>query len=299
MRINIWIFSIGVLCGLGGCDDSAKGCAPVAFCDGNADNLFVFRISTDYFNVAIGERTQVENGYVLLIVDGQCNYWVYDRRYNNTTGELRMWSKMRTGQLTDDQEEMFSKDMCLDKMEDLAGNNYPADVADPGYTFISYKGKGFRCVAGGCDGKETVGEIRDNAFAWLDDLLAEGAPVDGGLRATAIIIPPEQMEIVNGLTLQPAPDSFDIASMAKTVADAEADCYGAGVNLEGDFVPELKSLQDAYLNGDYGDWYYQFIPMQDTDGTVYMLYFRDECLHEDAQGLLREEPYDAGECVSL
>jgi hypothetical protein len=102
---------------------------------------------------------------------------------------------------------------------------------------------------------------------WIDALLAGGTPVaEDGLRAMATIAQDDDPQF-DSIPLQP--------------------------------VPALTALRDSYLAGEHGDWWYGFLPMVDADGTIYELYFRDECPLEDARGLIRLEPYDTDGCVGL
>ena len=280
------------------CDDDS--CDPVAFCDGNADTLFSFRTSAPVGSVMYGEKTQIENGFMSLFVDGSCRFWASDKSTGIEAGGSGHWGRTYTGQLSERQEEDLSRDLCIGKLDDLDDRLYDhSSFDDGGYTYLAYKGKGVICYADGCDGEPYVGEIRENARDWVGTLLAQGTPVEeDSLRATAAI-GLESSPQYDHIELQPVPEGFDIASIAVTVGEAMDACYGESVRLEGDYVPALTALRDSYLAGEHGDWYYPFLPMVDTDGIIYELYFRDECPLEDARGLVREKPYDTDECVSL
>jgi hypothetical protein len=170
---------------------------------------------------------------------------------------------------------------------------------DGGYSYFAFKGKGVICYADGCDGEPYVDGIRGKAREWVGTLIAQGTPVEeNSLRATAAIALEDdpRFDIID---VQPVPAGFDIASIAVTVGEAMDACYGESVRLEGDYVPALTALRDSYLAGEHGDWWYGFLPLVDTNGTNYELYFRDECPIEDARGLVREKPYDTDQCVAL
>jgi hypothetical protein len=141
----------------------AAGAAPIeplVLCDGKDHLRFATQSAGGNYNGV--PKVLQEIGYSFLVIDGHCQYWVVDSWDNR---------EVRTGTLTRDQADAFSKDLELGQW----GDHVPKGCPDAGSTTLRFADD---TITFSCESSD----ILTNLGTWTTHLYGVGAALDGDMR---------------------------------------------------------------------------------------------------------------------
>lgn len=266
-----------------GSDTPRTNLDEITLCDESEGLKLAYRVQSQIDRIPPGEQVMVENGHEFLLVDGQCRYWVFPSEDDGTSDSI--WSDVVTGQLAGAQEERLKEDIAFVQWQRWNGQLFARpDSNDTTRSTFWTPEATFQCE-GGC-GDESRQEIRSNLRRWIRDLAQEGKKVEGPLRLQAIVMPDDILRQDRPHPIQAVPSGLAFQDYAISGQEAVHTCFGQGVKIAGEATSTLRQYRQAYRSGVHGDFWYRYLPLEDEDGTVYMVYLRDTVPHENADGLV-------------
>lgn len=236
--------------------------------------------------VVPGENVLVENGFNYLIVTERCEFWSW-----NGTGTDRVWASVSHGTLSEAQRLAIVSDLDLESWSALDEELFIEAGVHDAPTWAMTHGEiswGTRCID--CDAKVI------QAITWIEKLHAQGTfMMPDTLRLIVQRISPEDLAVFNKPTTA-SPPGLDLDAVAHPYEHPPQEC-GQGVLIEdASLITQLLEIRARYTSGQMGGFWYQFIPLEDADGTIYKVHFRETTPFENTHGLVESSSY-FGTCL--
>ena len=250
-------------------NDTGATSSPVSICDGSTAPRFRYVSGGGMYDT--GQTVMVENGSIVLVVDGTCHFWTYD------------WNggQVRTGALTDAQVDALDSNLHVDQWG--AWQAQPTGGCSDGGGFeAAFDDK--RLDMGGCGADAPLQSYLD-FFGTVDRLytdLQTTPEVTGPVWVTLVPLGTTSLGRPEGawpLATDPVTYSID-PNRGEPSAPA-----GTKIDDPSD-ATKLRAFGASFRDGDFG----ATEPGDDLltvgpDGTRYLLWMRDVMPGEDATGL--------------
>lgn len=232
-----------------------------------------------------GENVAIENGYNYLIINRNCEFWVW-----NGTSDTKIWSSIKHGKLSNSQVTEIETDLDLlswhhfDQKLIVEDDVKDAPVWDMNYEELSW---GIQCIK--CN------DIVAHAKVWIQTLHQSSTPMKTeGLRLIAQHISPEDLSFFNKPTVT-KPSMLDLESIAYSYRNPPHGCGQGTLINDASLIEDLLNIKEEYLNETKDNFWYQYLPLEADDGVIYKVHFREVTPFEDEQGLINLKSH-LGKC---
>ena len=246
-------------------------------CDGTPATRLAIR-AIGGGRIAPGSLVLQENGSAVLLVSGQCQFATY----------TEVWSGVRTGTLTQAQEQELFALLNLDKWPEWAGSWQVngCDISRMDYrlgtTDIMLKPA---CGAVRTPPPFETKDLNLAALGAMEKLWNVGTPPAGDGRAILVRHDPADLGSYPNVAW---PVALDPESFALSIADADAIDPGDSRLFPVGDAALLRTVRDDYRTGKYGMWTGGELTVTGSSGAKYALFFRDVFPGEDARGLIHD-----------
>lgn len=227
-----------------------------------------------------GQHVLLDNGGMFLAVDTHCHFWAFD---GSTQADGR-WADPVSGSLGADGAEALASALDLANWPDHDGTSEKQDNLSHGPTYAFASGAhSFSVNCLDCADLSDAGRIA----AELPGVI--GAHVGMGERTTPrrvryyAISEGEGFATNPNIPYHPTPDGL----LPGSVNFGEDYCFGdSGVIDDEEAIAWLRGVRDRHLDGEFGQWWYGYVPVELPSGERFQVFFRDELPIEDPRGLI-------------
>jgi hypothetical protein len=270
-------------CAASGCGravDRSIEASPLSICSGDP-GLEMGALVLGGGLIYPGMQVMLENGTPFVYVDGTCRFWAW-------TFANHGWNEVRTGVLDRDAEHDLAVRLQYGSWPAWAGHDYfDTSVFDGGVLVLIPDMSIEREITcyGLCVDEAIPAPLRAVAADLRDvatDLWAAGEPVTGDVRYVVVLGEGDPVPA----THYDWPLSFEPSSVAITEGEAYLLGEGGGRVASGADAEALRALRATYRQT---AMLVPQIPVKDSAGRWYKLFFRDTIPYEDERGLIRPE----------
>lgn len=244
-------------------------------CDGGTEPRFLYQYGAGSGMVSPGASLLDENGYALLVLDGQCRYFA----------KAKSWDAVRTGSID---AAAFADIAARLRFEswDEADHAACESIDDGPWMEARFDEHLLATSALGCPNGSFGDLFQREARSLVAELHDSGTALEGPVRYLLLRGDHVPARVFDDAALWPL--SMPASELAVNEEDATALREKEGSHVaQGEAAVALRDIANRYRQGELGPQDHGFIPIQDGEGGVYQLYVRDTIAIEDGRGVWR------------